>query len=227
MNDQGLERGIKRVSSAIKANGFDLENAEDWPASTDRESFRKRWGDFLLAWLIVSGSLILLTKTLNDYGMAWDEGFTVERVERLREWFARIAGDTSLKHRAWSPRMSQLDRRQDYLREAGPAAGSPWSRESIRYYWQFAREEPSGHPPFYALLGLAGWAVSQHALPPPDSYRFGPVVLFAMTLGVIYKVMSRRYGRPAGWLSAIGLLTMPRMFAHAHLASYDVPALCL
>jgi hypothetical protein len=190
-------------------------------------AFRGRRGDAALAGLIAFGTLTLLSATLGDYGMAWDEGFTVEREERLREWFARVVGDTSVWSQAWSPRLSKLEPRSAYLRRAGPDAGSPWGRESLRFYWPFAREEPNGHPPFYALLGLAGWAVSHRALPPPGSYRFGPAVLFALTVGVVYGVMARHYGRSAGLMASLGLLTMPRVFAHAHLASYDAPTLCL
>jgi hypothetical protein len=188
--------------------------------------FLGRWGDAIGGVLLATGTLVLLTVTINDYGIAWDEGFTIEREERLQEWFARAAGQGS-PAAAWSPLLSKLERRSAYLRRAGPEAESPWSRESLRFYWQFAREEPNGHPPFYALLGLTGWAVSRHVLPPPGSYRFGPVVLFALTVGAVYTLMARHYGRLAGLLSALGLLAMPRLFAHAHLASYDVPTLCL
>jgi hypothetical protein len=187
----------------------------------------ERRGDAIATGLIAAGVLTLLLVTLNDYGMTWDEGFTVEREERLREWFARVAGDDSPRSQAWSPVLSKLERRSTYLRTAGPAAESPWSRESLRFYWQFAREEPNGHPPFYALLGLAGWAATHHILSPPGSYRFGPALLFALTAGSVYGVMAGHYGRAAGWMAALGLVTMPRMFAHAHLASYDVPTLCL
>ncbi len=181
----------------------------------------------MLTAFLILGTMVLLAATLEDYGMAWDEGFTVEREERLREWFSRVVGDPSKAYRAWSPIMSKLERRSEYLRRAGPDVASPWSRESLRFYWQFAREEPNGHPPFYALLGLAGWVVTRHALPPPAAYRFGPAALFALTVGVVYRLMARRYGRAAGFLAALGLITMPRVFAHAHLASYDVPTLCL
>jgi hypothetical protein len=189
-------------------------------------SWLRPWGDAIMAALVASGTLALLTATINDYGMAWDEGFTVEREERLQEWFARALGQAS-PVAAWSPILSKLERRSEYLKRAGPTAESPWSRESLRFYWQFAREEPNGHPPFYALLGLAGWAVSRHVVSPPGSYRFGPVVLFALTVGAVYALMARHYGRLAGLLSALALLAMPRLFAHAHLASYDVPTLCL
>ena len=190
-------------------------------------AFLRRRGDAIGAGLIASAALALLVATLDDPGMAWDEGFVVERVERLQEWFGRAGGDPSAFGRAWSPFLSMLEPRSTYLRLAGPTAGSPWSRESLRFYWQFSREEPNGHPPFYALLSLAGWAVSHHFLPPLAAYRFGPAALFAATLGVIYRVMARRYGRPAGVMAALGLLTMPRAFAHAHLATTDAPTLSL
>ena len=44
-----------------------------------------------MAGLVAAGTMAVLLATLNDYGMAWDEGFTVEREERLREWFARVS----------------------------------------------------------------------------------------------------------------------------------------
>jgi hypothetical protein len=188
--------------------------------------FLARRGDAVVAVLLALGTLALLLATINDYGMAWDEGYTVEREERLREWFARVAGSGSPVV-AWSPILSKLERRWAYLQRAGGEAESPWSRDSLRFFWPFAREEPNGHPPFYALLGLAGWAVSHHVLPPPGSYRFGPAALFALTVGAVYGLMARHYGRIAGLMSALGLLAMPRVFAHAHLASYDMPTLCL
>lgn len=183
--------------------------------------------DVGLACLLGVGTLVLLLATMDDFGMTWDEGFTVEREERLKEWFARVAGDNSPGVRAWSPPMSNLESRADYLRQAGPRAASPWSRDSLRFFWPFAREEPNGHPPFYALIGLSGWAVGHRFLAPLESYRCGPAILFALTIGAIYGFMARLYGRPAGLAAALVLLTMPRVFAHAHLASYDAPLLCL
>lgn len=205
----------------------ETRSREAGEASGSGRALRARGIDASLAAFLVLGALVLLTATLRDYGMAWDEGFTVEREERLLEWFSRVVGDPSPSDRAWAPRMSKLEPRSEYLRRAGQDAASPWSRESLRFYWPFAREEPNGHPPFYALLGLAGWAVTSHFLEMPGPYRFGPAALFALTTGSVYLLMARHYGRAAGLMAALGLFTMPRMFAHAHLASYDVPTLCL
>jgi hypothetical protein len=183
--------------------------------------------DAIASILVAAATLALLLATLNDYGMAWDEGFTVEREERLREWFARVAGRDYASNRALPALYSKLETPATYLRRAGADVARPWARESLRYYWQFAREEPNGHPPFYALLGLGGWAVSRQVLPPPGSYRFGPAALFALTTGAVYALMVRHYGRSAALMASLGLLAMPRVFAHAHLASYDAPTLCL
>ena len=171
--------------------------------------------------------LLLLTVTLSDHGLAWDEAFTIERVDRLREWFSWVGGDTTASRRAWSPASSNLESRPVYLTRLGPTAGSPWRHETLRFFWPFARQEPNGHPPFYALLSLAGLAATENILPPPARYRFGAASLFAMTVGAIFWFMTRLYGRAAGLMAALGLLTMPRVFAHSHLSSYDVPTLCL
>lgn len=181
--------------------------------------------DLLLAAAIALGTFGLLLATLRDPGMTWDEGFTVEREERLVEWFGRVLGGDP--PRAWAPLTSNLESRAHYLREAGASAASPWSRASLRFYWPFAREEPNGHPPFYALLGLAGRALSGRWLGPLEAYRVGPAVLFAATAGALYILLARPYGRGAGLLSSLALVTMPRVFAHAHFASYDGPLLCL
>jgi hypothetical protein len=164
--------------------------------------------------------LVVMSATLGDLGFTWDEGYTVERVDRLREWFHQVAGDDSPEVRAWTPPTSKLGARP------GGTAG-PWNPEVLRFCWPFAREEPNGHPPFYALLSLAGLETFGRFLPPPASYRFGPACLFALTLGAVYAFMAGEYGRVAGLVSALGLGTMPRVFAHAHLASYDVPTLGL
>jgi len=193
------------------------------------EGEKARGADRVIAWLLSLGTLLVFLLTLNDYGLAWDEGFTIEREERLKEWFGRVVYDPVLVPKVYAPRLSKLEPRpveRDGSLEPFDAE-SPWTRRSLRYYWQFAREEPNGHPPFYALLGLLGWAVSHPFIDPPGSYRFGPAGLVAFTVGVVYLFMAARYGRLSALLAVVGLVAMPRMFAHAHLASYDAPILCL
>ncbi len=51
-------------------------------------------------------------------------------------------------------------RGQDACRRPASQLDSRWKllfdRQVLAWFWPFAREEPHGHPPFYALLGLAG-----------------------------------------------------------------------
>ena len=63
--------------------------------------------DAIITVVIAALTLFVLIATLNDHGMVWDEGFTVEREERLREWFHRVVGDDSVSSRAWPPRPTQ------------------------------------------------------------------------------------------------------------------------
>src|SRR5262249_26212901 len=55
----------------------------------------------------------------------------------------------------------------------------------------------------------------------------GPAALFSFTIGVMYLFMAHRFGRLAAAAAAGSWLLMPRVFAHAHLASYDIPLACL
>ncbi len=160
--------------------------------------------DALIAAMIAAGVLAALLATSRDFAMVFDEGFTVDRELTLADWFAGIAEP--------GPGLS----RSDYLRS-----------EVLEQFWRFSRKEPDGHPPFYALIGLAGWRVARGWADPLTSYRFGPMALTAATSGLIYLFLARRFGRLAGVTGALALVLAPRTFAHAHYAHYDMPVTCL
>ena len=107
----------------------------------------------------------------------------------------------------------------------GPTRSTPGrSCSSIRrvlaYFWPFAREEPHGHPPFYALLGLAGDLLAPTWQDLPRA-RLGPILLFSLTAGVLFHVLARRWGF---WAAAAGVgawVFQPNLFGHGHYATYD------
>jgi hypothetical protein len=136
--------------------------------------------------------------------MVWDEGYTVRRERLLNEWFLRVLA--SVKSRDWRLAFDKGD---------------------LDHCWRFSREEPHGHPPFYAMVGLAGWQLSHLWLPPLEAYRFGPMLLTSATVGLICAHLARRQAPLAGVLAAVFLVAMPRTFAHAHYAHYDMPMTCL
>src|ERR1017187_6592836 len=138
---------------------------------------------FLTVWLM------LLTEP--RMAIQWDEGYTLGREESLRDWFGalgdppRFAADWKRRPPAEelvqrppgtpAPRRDQLDSRSKLL----------FDRDVLAWFWPFAREEPHGHPPFYALLGLTGdfLAPSWRELP---RARLGPILLFSLTAGAIF-----------------------------------------
>ena len=140
------------------------------------------------ALLIAATALISLLATDRDYAMVWDEGHTVRRERALADWFALVTRNARGRAAAFTP--SNL------------AAG-----------WPFGREEPDGHPPFYALLGLAGWWPSHSFLRPLTAYRLGPMVLASATIGIVYFHMTMCKGRLAGWTAAGSILLIPQVFS--------------
>jgi hypothetical protein len=164
---------------------------------------RRRVG-FPASLLVSILALLLLLATGPQFGMVWDEGYTVRRDRLLNEWLGRVIHAASLGELRHAFDRSELDRS-----------------------WLFSREEPHGHPPFYAWVGVAGWRLSHRWLPPLQAYRLGPMLLTAATVGVIYRHLARRRGPLAGALAAVFLILMPRPFAHAHYAHYDMPMTCM
>ncbi len=108
------------------------------------------------------------------------------------------------------PLPAELDTRRKLL----------FGRGALEWFWPFAREEPHGHPPFYALLGLAGDSVvpSWRALP---RARLGPIVLFSVTAGVIAGFFFSRSGVSAAALATGSWVLQPNLFGHGHYAAYD------
>ena len=173
---------------------------------------------FLTMWLMV----------LTEPRMAihWDEGYTLGREEALRDWFQAL-GDPPRFAAEWKPRSAdeelvqrprgtppprgeQLDSRRKLL----------FDRDVLAWFWPFAREEPHGHPPFYALVGLTGdiLAPSWRELP---RARLGPILLFSATAGAIFSFLATRWGYWAAALAAGSWVLQPNLFGHGHYAAYD------
>ncbi len=189
--------------------------------SGDRNGWRRTGG-----WLVALGVLGLMIATEPRLAIVWDEGYTIGREARVREWlgrlvnpgraprgdppeFALVQPDVDTSPPLPRPRSDALNSRAGLLRSS-----------VIAWYWPFAREEPHGHPSFYAIVGLAGdllapsWSVLSRA-------RLGPMIAFSLTSGAIFVFFARRWGLwPA--LAASGAWTLhPHLFAMGHYAHYD------
>ena len=134
---------------------------------------------------LVLGSLVIGLATLGlmlatepRLAIVWDEGYTLGREARLREWF-RALRDPAEFAAHWTPPALEL------VQQVGAAPPRPDQIDSrskllfdtrvLAYFWPFAREEPHGHPPFYALLGLTGDVLAPSWQDLPRA-RLGPIL---------------------------------------------------
>ena len=156
----------------------------------------------LTAVFLAAVALVVLLATSRDYAMVWDEGHTIRRERTLLKWFALVA-------------------------EGGSSREEAFTAKSLAAFWPFSRAEPNGHPPFYALLGLAGWWVSHRWVDPLSAYRFGPMILASATVGIVFHHMAGRRGGFTGLVAAGSLAFTPQVFSLAHYAHYDMPVACL
>ena len=173
---------------------------------------------FLTVWLMLW--------TEPRMAMQWDEGYTLGREESLRDWFGAL-GDPPRFAGTWKPRS-----REDELVQR-PASTPPprreqldsrskllFDRDVLAWFWPFAREEPHGHPPFYALLGLTGDFLAPFWRELPRA-RLGPILLFSLTAGAIFSFLANRWGYWAAALAAGSWVLQPNLFGHGHYAAYD------
>jgi len=89
--------------------------------------------------------------------------------------------------------------------------------------WGLANE----HPPLMRMVNGLGWALTRDLLPVPTSHRFGGLVLAALAIGTLVTAQARLHGLAVGLFTGAILLTMPRVFFHAHLAALDFPLAAL
>ena len=170
---------------------------------------------------LATAALMLATEP--ELAIGWDEGYTLGREGRLRQWFRALA-DPPAFAASWRPPVEELVQQDD---TPAPSATRLDSRSKLlsdpgvlAWFWPFAREEPHGHPPFYALLGLVGdiLAPSWRDLP---RARLGPILLFSLTAGAIFAFAMARWGGWPAALAAGSWVLQPNLFGHGHYAAYD------
>ncbi len=175
--------------------------------------------------LFVAVAIALLLILTEPYlSVAWDEGSTLGREERVRAW-VRALRDPPAFAASWRP----IDPMLEWVQPDGarpPRADEVDTRAklfglpALEYFWPFAREEPHGHPSFYALVGLIGDVLTPSRAVLARS-RLGPMLVFALVGGAVYAFMARRSGIWAGLAASGAWSLQPRLFAHAHFAHYD------
>jgi 4-amino-4-deoxy-L-arabinose transferase-like glycosyltransferase len=157
---------------------------------------RRLW---LVAALTALGTAALLLGTSFGLPMVWDEGDAILRSDGIQRWCKR-----------WWPE------RQEAIQPG------PLRQAAIADDWSYATRR-EGHPAFYGIVIAAGRAVSASWLPPLQSARFGPILLFAAATGAMFYRLAKDYSTVTATGGVAALLLLPRLFAHAHFASFDGP----
>ena len=192
-----------RATSSVGVLALAMKMTEAIDSSSVR--LRHRYGMIIAAAVAMSGlALSTLLVTGPQFGMVWDESFVVKKERLLNIWFERYV-----------------------TRSESAPQRSGFTKLILDRYWLFSRAEPRA-----STLLRPDWPRRLEARPntafaPLEAYRFGPMLLTSLTVGVIYYHLATRRRTPGGHVAAVLLVAMPRSFAHAHYAHYDMPMTCL
>jgi 4-amino-4-deoxy-L-arabinose transferase-like glycosyltransferase len=179
--------------------------------------------DRRLTIIVGLATLGLLLATEPGMAIVWDEGYTLGRVERVRLWFKALKSPESFS-REWVPPEVELVQDKGLRPPPAQKLASRWNlifdSRVVGWFWPFAREEPHGHPPFYAWVALIG-DVATPWREPLGRARFGTMAFHALAAAMIFAVIARRFGRLPGIVAAACWATSPQVFGLAHYATYD------
>jgi hypothetical protein len=180
--------------------------------------------------LVAAVTFVVMAATEPSLAIVWDEGYTLGREARVRSWLAALR-DPPRFAATWRPPAVELVQPDDPPRPAPrpdeiDTRAELLSSRALEWFWPFAREEPHGHPPFYAIVGLIGDLVPIEMAPLPRA-RIGPMLVFSLTTGWLFAFTARRLGRWAGAASAGAFALQPNLFGHGHYATYDALLTCL
>ncbi|WZO95899.1 glycosyltransferase family 39 protein [Isosphaeraceae bacterium EP7] len=185
----------------------------------------RRRRTFALSLAVTLATWAGMLATSPGMSIAWDEGYTLGRLARLRVWF-RALDDPKAFASTWSPPLPDTELvQQDGQRAPRADQVDTYAKlllepAVVRWFWPFARAEPHGHPPFYALVGLVGDLL----VPAWDELpraRVGPILLFGLTAGALFWFFAVRNGYGPAFVAASAWSLQPQLFGHGHYATYD------
>ena len=187
---------------------------------------RPRWIIGVGALLVGCATLAVMLASEPRLAIVWDEGFTLGREERVRLWLAALRDPAGFAAR-WVPPAPRTELVQQDQRPLPPprrdeidTTSKLLGPKAMAYFWPFAREEPHGHPPFYAIVGLIGDLIAPGWETLPRA-RLGPILVFSLAGGALFGFAAGRWGVAAGCTAAGAWLLQPNLFGHGHYATLD------
>ncbi len=137
-----------------------------------------------------------LFRTAKTLGFARDEAMYFEAATSYAQWFRLL----------------------------GEGAKKATERATIDAYWSANHEHPALVKGAFALSYLFFHEKWKLIADGSQSFRLPGMMFAGVALYVTYLFGARLYSRTAGVAGAFALALMPRVFYHAHLACFDVPA---
>lgn len=172
------------------------------PSQREAVARRDSPGTTRLCWLwpvgVTIGVTVLMGITNRDYGLATDEPRYIDNADRMT---------------AWADDFGKLGWRENL------------TAARLREGWYYARPD-SKNLPFVSVVSVAGQAILGRFDTPPTSYRWGAILVFAVTCGVVFQWLRSEFSTASAVVAVAALLGTPRLFAHANLLSIDVLVGC-
>ncbi|MEN6402039.1 MAG: phospholipid carrier-dependent glycosyltransferase [Armatimonadia bacterium] len=117
---------------------------------------------------------------------------------------------------------SRAFRAGQWLNLAFTDPGSMFDRAVIDRLWDATGDEQAGLP---KLIGYPATMLVSPFASPLAAIRAGTILTVSLLIGLLYIWVARVYGRPEALFASLGLLTLPRVFAHCHLFALDAPVM--
>lgn len=172
-------------------------NKEHWSLAPSTDA--RSWESRLLIWMLGLGYFIWLILSSHQVGIPRDESVYLYAADRISAWIP------------WSLTQNL----------------HPLSLEGVDRGFAFNHEHPALMKELFALSHdylhtRWGWIRD-----PTLAYRIPTMFLSAITVSLSCSLAIRLAGLWAGLGAGLALMSMPRLFFHAHLACFDAPVMAM
>ncbi len=165
----------------------------------DLRAWAKANPDPLVGLGLAATYVVALLATARSLGFSRDEGFYFSAASEYKRWFVLLLSNPS----------------------------RAFERSTIDAIWTSNHEHPSLMKSLFALSHLYLHDKVKVFEDASTAFRFPAMLSMGLAIWVTYMFATRAYSRLAGIVAAIALMTMPRVFYHAHLACFDVPIMAM
>ncbi|MBI3585081.1 MAG: glycosyltransferase family 39 protein, partial [Nitrospinae bacterium] len=154
--------------------------------------------NLFIALLVSVTTFILLFLTIDDMGPTWDELYlNPVAAKSFAEWIKNSVNGFLTGDAGYFCRKENID---------------IYFRDGLHY-----------HPPFGRILHALSYLIFNGILEEFEALRMSPMIMFSILVGLLYLSIAKSYDRKSGIFAVISLVTMPRVFGHAHLFALDTP----